>query len=149
MIVMSLFCERRHWIELGLVLLLGCFDKCLFNLELHFAPTVSMLQSWWGKDFNQCFWPCRFCGYMHRWTGMNEWYCSELLTSCFPQHRSLLTKSQQNLAPFFIFGLRASLNELLTHAVKLSQICPCLLLRSPISPGAVKSTDPWTMLQRQ
>jgi len=47
MIVTTLFIDRRHWIELRLVLLLGFFDKpCLFNLESHFAATVSMLQSW-------------------------------------------------------------------------------------------------------
>jgi len=45
---------------------------------------------------------------MRRWTGMNEWYRSELLTSWFSWHRSLLTKSESCLFFFCFFLLEGS-----------------------------------------
>ncbi len=119
MIVTSLFFES---------LLLGCFDKSLFNLESCFA-----------QGLDQCFWLVCF-----EVIGIDELvrmsYTAHFLVSmasdCFDSHNRILIC----FFYLFIFGLRALLNEQLTLAVKLSQMCSRLLLpRSPFSPG-VKST---------
>lgn len=145
MIVTSLFFES---------LLLGCFDKCLFNLESCFAAPVSMLQCWRGKDLTNASGPCKFWGYRHRWTGKNEQYFSKLLISCFPWHRTLLT-SKQNLGLFFYLFISFWLESSSKWAAdSCSQIKSDLSTSLPASLSFLsrccqKHSDPWTVLQRQ